>query len=249
MLDIHAFGTSDDRPPVSRKSPICMLHEAPGQRKLWPRTPLAQTAALGPAHGGGLISVATFDKRIATRVATGAIDDCTAARIALWAAKSGRRFDQPAHPPSLPLQSITSPGFETVWNRLLRMSPWMEGARRRDSDQSATPSVLLHRFACSDRVAIRLALDDGRPLAYSGISSYRDAKLIGRWACVGVAVSHPGPRFHLDRLGAPSQGLAFVNLSACSFDSTPRLPDWDVMMVAFSVLAESVWVAFWMVLD
>lgn len=103
----------------------------------------------------------------------------------------------------------------------------MEDARKRDSDQSATPLVLLHRFACSDRVAIRLALDDGRPLAYSGISSYRAGELIGRWAwyklprpvydlidlspnfnnrrSVGVAVSHPGPRFHFDRLGTPCE--------------------------------------------
>ncbi|PYI06482.1 hypothetical protein BO78DRAFT_429725 [Aspergillus sclerotiicarbonarius CBS 121057] len=128
-----------------------------------------------------------------------------------------------------------------------------------------TPSVLLDRFACSDHVAIRLALDDGPPLAYSGIFSYRGGGLIGRWAwyklprpvydlidlspnfngrrSVGVAVSHPGPRFHPDRLGAPID----FDLSACSFDVTPRLPDWDVVVVAFSVSQNRV--AFGMVLD
>ncbi|PWY87586.1 hypothetical protein BO70DRAFT_360193 [Aspergillus heteromorphus CBS 117.55] len=41
-------GTSDDRHLVPSKSPICMPHEAKRYVELWPRTPLAQTAALGP---------------------------------------------------------------------------------------------------------------------------------------------------------------------------------------------------------
>lgn len=89
MLDIHAFGTSDDRHPIAQKNLRCayitpnpkkaalLVNASSGHACLLPVACLLKRLLSARLHGGGLISIATFTKRIATVAATGADDDCT----------------------------------------------------------------------------------------------------------------------------------------------------------------------------
>ncbi|XRM47683.1 hypothetical protein ABZX51_010652 [Aspergillus tubingensis] len=89
MLDIHAFGISDDRHPIAQKNLRCayitpnpkkaarLVNASSGHACFLPVACLLKRLLSARLHGGGLISIATFSKRIATVAATGADDDCT----------------------------------------------------------------------------------------------------------------------------------------------------------------------------